>query len=223
MPDFIPGREPELVTWSADFLANVIAIGATNIGLVAAQQTALQAAVNAFTSAYGVANDPATRTRPAVAQKRSKKEQMLAIVRQLAGVIQRHPGTTDAQRAQLGLTVPAQRRPGRAPGTPSDFKVTLASDGSLTMTWKCDNGGVGGTMYQIFRRVGAVGEFQYVGGAGGKKFIDATVPAGASQVTYQIQGMRSTAIGQWAQFNVNFGTSGGNALVTETQPVKLAA
>ena len=62
-------------------------------------------------------------------------------------------------------------------------------------------------MYQICRRTAATGEFAYLGGAGEKKFVDTTVPAGAPQVTYQIQAVRSTAVGPWAQFNVNFGAA----------------
>jgi hypothetical protein len=46
-------------------------------------------------------------------------------------------------------------------------------------------------------------------------------------VTYQIQAVRSTAVGPWAQFNVNFGVSSGGAMtasVTEQPPSpKLAA
>ena len=48
------------------------------------------------------------------------------------------------------------------------------------------------------------------------------MPAGSSQVTYQIQAVRSTAVGPWAQFNVNFGvSSAGFAIVksvTESAP-----
>ncbi|HEV7300116.1 MAG TPA: hypothetical protein VGN72_12175 [Tepidisphaeraceae bacterium] len=214
MADFLPGREPELATWSVDFLANVGVIGATNLGLVSAQQTALQAAVDAFVSAYGLATNPATRTKPSVQLKSTMKEQMVALIRQLAGVIQKHPQTTDAQRAQLGLTVPRVPRPATAPGEPHDFKVMLQSDGSLKMTWKCDNHGTGGTMYQIFRRIGAGSEFQYIGGAGSRQFVDTTMPEGAAQVTYQVQGVRPTAVGPWAQFNVNFGGGGSGAMAS---------
>jgi hypothetical protein len=49
------------------------------------------------------------------------------------------------------------------------------------------------------------------------------VPAGSSQVTYQIQAVRSTAVGPWAQFNVNFGAPGQAMSVTEGKPVKIAA
>ena len=59
-----------------------------------------------------------------------------------------------------------------------------------------------------------------------KEFTDQTVPAGSSQVTYQIQAVRSTAAGPWAQFNVNFGTSSGGTMIssiTESTPTKIAA
>jgi len=59
--------------------------------------------------------------------------------------------------------------------------------------------------------------------------VDATIPAGSSQVTYQMQAVRSTAAGPWAQFNVNFGTGAGagagamSAAVVETAEIKRAA
>jgi hypothetical protein len=83
-----------------------------------------------------------------------------------------------------------------------------------------------GTVYQVGRRIGGAGEFTYCGGAGAKKFLDETIPAGSSQVTYQIQAVRSTAVGEWAQFNVNFGIGTGGAMttsVTESSPTKIAA
>jgi hypothetical protein len=44
-------------------------------------------------------------------------------------------------------------------------------------------------------------------------------------VTYQVQAVRSTAVGRWTQFNVNFGSGGSGteiASVSEGSP-KLAA
>jgi hypothetical protein len=42
-----------------------------------------------------------------------------------------------------------------------------------------------------------------------------------------MQAVRSTAVGEWAQFNVNFGVSGAGgtmtAMVTESVPAKIAA
>jgi hypothetical protein len=80
-------------------------------------------------------------------------------------------------------------------------------------------------MYMIYRRLGAAGAFESLGGVGEKKFHDTTIPAGTASVTYKIQAVRSTAVGDWAEFNVNFGTGAGGgitATVTPT-PTKLAA
>ena len=47
--------------------------------------------------------------------------------------------------------------------------------------------------------------FQYLGGVGTKKFLDNTLPAGPSPIIYQIQGVRTTAIGTAQEFIVNIG------------------
>jgi hypothetical protein len=90
----------------------------------------------------------------------------------------------------------------------------------VQVSFKANNPkGLTGVVYQIWRRVGPSGPYSYLCGAGEKKFIDSTIPAGTAQVTYQIQGVRSTAAGPWAQINVNFGTAGmgqSSVSVTET-------
>jgi hypothetical protein len=115
-----------------------------------------------------------------------------------------------------------------APGQPFAFAVELDQTGILTLKWKCDNpAGTQGTIYQVWRRVGPTGDFSYVGGSGTKSFIDATLPAGSSSVTYQIQAVRSTAVGPAAQFIVNFGVGGTGGVMTasviEGVPTKIAA
>ena len=133
----------------------------------------------------------------------------------------------DGVYALAQLPAPAIPSPVGNPGVPTDFGVKLFQDGSLELKWKCSNPRSQGTIYQIYRRATAAGEFTYLGGAGDKRFVDTTLPAGASQVTYQIQGVRSTAVGPFAQFNVNFGTAtaGGAtaATVAAAASPKLAA
>ena len=68
------------------------------------------------------------------------------------------------------------------------------------------------------------GDATYIGDAGAKRFVDATVPAGTAQVTYQIQAIRSTAAGAWATFVVNIGVGSSDAMLAANEsPVKLAA
>ena len=88
---------------------------------------------------------------------------------------------------------------------------------------KCQTLG-GNTMYQVWRKIGPTGEFSYLGGTGRKSFLDSTIPLGTSNVTYQLQAVRSSAIGPWSQYNVNFGvTSSGTISASVTQQPTMKA
>jgi hypothetical protein len=115
------------------------------------------------------------------------------------------------------IPAPALPSPAPAPGTPTDFTVALKQDGSLELKWRCPNpAGVSGTIYQVLRRVSGATEFSLVGATGSRKFIDNTLPAGASPVTYQVTAVRSTASGAPAQFTVSFGIGGGGGATIES-------
>ena len=128
-----------------------------------------------------------------------------------------------------GIPVPPTPSPKGDPGTPTDLKAQLDGNGALILTWKCVNpAGVQGTFYQVYRNdTGNVaGPFAALGVAGGKKYIDGTVPAGATAIVYKIRAIRTTAAGMWATFNVVFGSNTGGTMVTavaDNNPPKLAA
>ena len=222
---FFTGTDAQLYTGSDAFSAQISATP-TAFGLVAAQATAY-AALNAdFATKYLAANNEETRTKAAIVAKNSAADALRIAAADLAKIIDGTPTVTDAQKTALGLNVRKVPSPMGAPGTSTNFKVKLMGDGSIELGWKCNNPvGSTGTLYQIFRRTGAVGEFEYLGGVGEKKYHDTTIPAGAAVVTYKIQAVRSTAVGDWAEFCVNFGTGAGGAMtasVSESAP-KLAA
>ena len=209
---------------NAPFTTNAVAIGVTTIEVTDlgtktsaaraaydAQQVARQAA-KAATEAFENAVDAMGVAGAALLKKiRAKAEQT--------------GNPTVYTLAQIPAPPTPSARP--APGKPTDLTVELDGNGALVLKFKCKNpAGTSGTMYQVYRSVGG-GEFQYLGGAGERKFVDATVPAGATKLTYQIQAVRSTAVGMWATFVVNFGTNvGGGAtasVVTAPASPKLAA
>ena len=106
------------------------------------------------------------------------------------------------------ITPPAKPAPIGPPGTPTSFTSRLLNEGAIELKWKCPNpAGATGTIYQVWRRIDSLGEtaFAYIGGTGTRKFVDATLPAGTGSVTYQLQAVRSTQAGPWAQYNVTFG------------------
>ncbi|HYE17040.1 MAG TPA: hypothetical protein VEA69_01230 [Tepidisphaeraceae bacterium] len=121
------------------------------------------------------------------------------------------------------IPAPATPGPRPAPGKPTDLTVGIDGNGAILLGWKCPNpAGTSGTIYQVWRAVGASEDFAYLGGVGSRKFTDDTVPAGATRLTYRIQAARSTAVGPWATFVVSFGTAGG-AATASVEAVKLAA
>jgi hypothetical protein len=210
---------------SANF-ATLISATPTDFGLSATQATAYAALDSTFQAALVTATNPSTRTVTTVQTKNDAKVPLRESASSLAKIIEGTPTVTDTQKRALGISVRATPTPMPPLGKPSDFAVGVEpATGALNLKWKNTNPrGASGAVYQIWRRVGATGEFAYLGGVGGKSFVDDSLPAGTSQVHYQIQAVRSTSVGPFALFTVNFGAGGsGGVTVTESAPVRIAA
>ena len=126
--------------------------------------------------------------------------------------------------------VPAPGRPApiAPPGEPFRLRVELQPAGALVLRWRCKNPrGSTGTVYYISRQLDPGGPFAFLGIAGGKRFVDETVPPGTSQIVYQIQAIRTTAQGVAARFPVNLASTGrragGPAPIPHGKPVMIAA
>jgi hypothetical protein len=107
-----------------------------------------------------------------------------------------------------------------APGRCDSFKAALNSDGSVTISWKCRNpDNAHGTIYQVLRRLPGEGTFKQVELTARKRFRDATLPAGAGQAQYTVQGRRGNTLGPLsAAFTVLLGAAQGGA-DAEAQPL----
>ena len=214
----------ELKTGSQVF-SNLISATPTAFGLTAPLALEYKTLNDDFAAKFLLAEAPETRTKVSITDRNDAAVLLKAKAKQLAKLVDGTATVTNGQREALGLSVRKTPAPKGNPGTASNFKVALNGDGSIDLTFKVNNpAGTHGTMYQIFRRIGGEGEFEYLGGVGAKKFHDATIPAGTAAVTYKIQAVRSTAVGDWAEFNVNFGTGAGGAVTASVEPSpKLAA
>ncbi|MBY0308108.1 MAG: hypothetical protein K2Q09_05145 [Phycisphaerales bacterium] len=112
-------------------------------------------------------------------------------------------------------------RPPRRSAPPARAPTSASSS---TPTARCGSPGsrrnpphAQGTGYALRRRNGSAGNFIFVGTSGKKEFIDRTIPAGTSVVTYEVQGQRSGINGPVSQFTVQFGMAGnGQATVSIT-------
>ena len=62
------------------------------------------------------------------------------------------------------IPVPANPTPVAAPGTPFQFAAEPQPNGSLELTWKCNNPtNCTNVIYQVYRKVDSTGEYSYMG------------------------------------------------------------
>ena len=194
----------------APWTTNATAIGTTTAAVTAmdAKVVAAQAKLAAKIAAHETAKNATAALDNAVD---ALIDAGMDIVRQI-----RAKAEIDGNDVYELAEIPAPATPGPIGplGTPTEFSATFDGAGGLEIKWKCTNPkNSGGTVYQVWRRIGGVGEVVFLANAGEKKFLDTTIPAGSSQVTYQIRAIRSTSAGASAQFNVNFGMSSGGPMV----------
>jgi hypothetical protein len=114
--NFLPTREAELVTWSTNFNALIVATPLA-YALTAPQAAAYTALHDAFVDAYNTANSDSTRTPSAIIAKDLAKDALIADARLLARIVQAAPAVSDEQKSDLGLTV---RDSGPSPIPPPD-------------------------------------------------------------------------------------------------------
>ncbi len=218
---YLSRTNAQLYTGSQTF-SDLINASATTYGLTTAQALSYQTLNDDFAAKYLLSQAPETRTKGTIQARNDAKILLKQKAAELAKIVDATPTVTNQQKIDLGLAVRATPAPAPAPGTCSDFKAELLGDGSVQSTWKANNPtGLSGVTYQVWRRFGSEGEFSFIGASGEKKFVDSTIPAGTPQVQYQIRGIRPTAAGAWAQFNVNFGMAVGGAAMASVVQMKV--
>ncbi len=224
----IPQKLLERLQWYENHITPWTS-NATDIGTNAAAMTDLAAkavaARAAFNNQQAAADAAKTSTMTWHNAMSALSTAGSAIVKNIRSAAET-TGNTVYELAQIPS--PATPAPVPPPGTPYAFTVELQQDGTLVLKWKCDNpAGASGTVYQVYRKTPTQPDFVFIGASGSRKFIDATIVAGTTGVTYQITAVRSTASGVPAQFTVNFGIGGGGQMTASVvaggvQP-KLAA
>jgi hypothetical protein len=122
--DFIPAKDADLDAWAANFDTKITATP-TAYGLVAGDATAFHALALAYTAALAASTNPATRTSVTVEAKTTSRTALVFKARALARIVQADPDTTNAQRAELGLTVPAT---GTTPAVAPPTKPVISID-----------------------------------------------------------------------------------------------
>lgn len=160
----------------------------------------------------------------------------LAGLRDRAGALVRTIRTfamnTDDENVYVraGIPMPAPRRTAPPPAQPQALSAELVgTTGAIALRWKVTNPkGTQGTSYIVRRFVDLTGSqrgaLEFLGVAGGKSFVDTSVPRGAVSVQYTVQGQRAGKAGLESQIlSVQFGVvpARGAEIKGEKQPAVL--
>lgn len=130
---------------------------------------------------------------------------------------------------------PAAPQPATAPGTPTNFQVTLQPTGAVTLSWDAENAAASsGAVFVISRKLPTQAAFTTLGFSPGSttesrrmSFTDSTIPATAASAgaQYIVVGQRGNLVGTPSEaITVQFGVDGISAtIVSGGAPLSMAA
>jgi hypothetical protein len=123
---FFPTANAAFALYCLNFANGLETIG-TQVGISTQQTAVFGNKYQEFNNFLAVCGDGATRTPVKLVLLREAKASLIAELRKLAGIIQKHPGTSDAMRQQLGLTIAKRPTPSPIPGMP--YVKVVSTDG----------------------------------------------------------------------------------------------
>lgn len=210
-----PRDRAEFLRW-AEAHIDVFTAQAVNIGLTAAQATAFKNQVGALrtrTTAQQAARDAAKAATEAARDADSATRELTSdLVRSIRAFATNNNNPNAYVLAQIPAPNPAAPVP--PPGQPTDFKVELNSDGSITLKWKAKHPeGSDRVVYFVQRKLINESALTLVGGSGEKSYQDDTLPVGIDGATYIVTAQRGNVQGQPSrQLTVTFGSGGPGAM-----------
>jgi hypothetical protein len=181
LPDDRIGRieffEERIPQWTAQ---------AASIGLSETQITELDQRTQTARASYAAAKLAATQRKTATTKLRTDSASMRTYGAALLATIKAYAeATSDPSVYDKALIdPPAPRGDGTPPDQPSVLRATLATDGSLELTWK--GKGPAGTRYDVTRLLPGESVFKVIGDTSKKRLVDNSIPAGTSQVLYRV-------------------------------------
>ncbi len=201
----VPWCKTHLTAWAADPAA--IGLDGATVTSLDAQTQEAEAARRAYEQLQQAADAALQHSNNLTGTLRDNASVAVGRVRAYAAA-QASPSDVLAK-----ALLPGRRdaSPLPAPGMPYRFAFRLLDDGSLEATFKCDNRAEGGrrlrgVTYEIHRRDGDDGRFEFLCNAPERRFRDETIPPGTPMVTYQVTALTSTRRGTPAMKQVHFGS-----------------
>lgn len=210
-----PRDRAEFLRW-AEAHVEVWNTNAERIGITDAQALQFKNLVGSLrsrTTAQQAAKDAAKAATEAARNADSETRELTSdLVRAIRSFAVNSDNPEVYQLAQIPAPNPAAPVP--PPGQPTDFKVELNSDGSITIKWKAKHPeGSDRVVYFVQRKLINESAFRLIGGSGEKAYQDDTLPVGIDGATYIVTAQRGNVQGQPSrQLTVTFGSGGPGAI-----------
>ena len=208
----------------------------TALSLTTVQTDAVTAAVSAARKAYTDANNARLASKNLTS---ALKNAMATLHPLLSTVVQDIRITAEATRNPNlytlgGIPAPALPSPAPPPMQPVQLGAQIRPDGVLRITFKATETPNGAVTYIVSRKLATQSAFGVIGTTGssnstsganlprGFKFFDDTsLPSGANNMQYMIQGQRGQTYGNPSEvFTITIGVGAGGGMVAE---LKMAA
>ena len=133
---YLPTTESGLRSWGKNFRDRTQALAdPTTVGLTALEIDAYDDAYEAYATALDIANEPTTRGGSTIQAKNIAKAELIRLSRLFAMAMTKHPGVTDQQRYDFGLTV-TDKEPTPVPVPDTAPVMTLVSTVGRTITMR---------------------------------------------------------------------------------------
>lgn len=135
MADYIPAPDDEFNTYATTKFAPYANTNATALGIAVAQLTALNDALVQWGYAWPGFLNAESAFRAATDEKGTRRGDLEAAIRTIAGKVQTNASVTDAQKSALGITVrKTTRTPAPVPTTtPSIQRIDTSTRGILRL------------------------------------------------------------------------------------------
>lgn len=167
---FPPRRVPDLLSCLETFIS-VANANLAETGLTAGQVTALNDKHLALSNAWGTLVAARTASLGATDVKDAALADALGDLRELARIVQSHPGASNQLKHDLGLPVHDNQPAPVIPSDPSTLAAVVGENGRIFLTWD-RNGNKSGTNFIVQFREGASGPWQFVASTTKSRYVD---------------------------------------------------
>lgn len=217
----VPQAKLEMIQFCEAHVPVWTAAPPTNIGLTAAQCTALDLVTKAARAKFNAAEAARNASKAATVIYDDACDSLRDNVGLLVKAIKLYAdnqSNPDPVYAAAQIPPPAAPVANPPPGQPTNFKFELEPGGLLTFRWKSTNSsGSTGAYFAIARRLGPEGPFVNIGGTSAKVFTDDSIPFGVNSVTYIVTPKRTGVAGTPSDMvSVQFGVGGQSFTVSST-------